>query len=195
MVTIVNINSVVDKEKLIKGIYENVDTGYGSVKDTFDQAKQQDSTVRYTDVKKYLGEQKHRQVQFKYKGENSFVSKEPLYEIEMDIIDMTKRAEENDGFRYALVAIDNFTKFAWAIPMKSKTTKDLAQATEEIFDKIGTPKQIYTDQESGMGNVEYIKMLNRYNVKHITTITGAHGVERLNRTLKENTYKRLSAMV
>ena len=53
MVTIVNINSVVDKEKLIKGIYENVDTGYGSVKDTFDQAKQQDSTVRYTDVKKY----------------------------------------------------------------------------------------------------------------------------------------------
>ena len=39
MVTVVNINSSVDKDKRIKEIYENVDTGYGSVKDTFDQAK------------------------------------------------------------------------------------------------------------------------------------------------------------
>ena len=51
MVTIVNINSNVDKDKLIKEIYENADTGYGSVKDTSDQAKQKDSSIKYTDVK------------------------------------------------------------------------------------------------------------------------------------------------
>jgi len=194
MVTVVHINKNTDRDKLIKDVYENVDTGYGSVKDTFDQVKLKDSSIKYIDVKQYLDKQKHRQVQFKYKGENSFVSEAPLFEIEMDIIDMTKRAEENDGFRYALVAIDNFTKFAWAIPMKSKTGIDLVKATEEIFDKIGTPKQIYTDQEGGMTTIEYIRMLNKYKVKHITTITGAHGVERFNRTLKENTFKRMSAM-
>ena len=37
-------------------------------------------------------------------------------------------------------------------------------------------------------------MLNKHKVKHITTLAGAHGVERFNRTLKENTFKRLSAM-
>ena len=137
MVTIVKINSNVDKDKLIKEIYENVDTGYGSVKDTFDQAKQKDSSIKYTDVKKYLDKQKHRQVQFKYKGENSFVSPEPLFEIEMDIIDMTRKANENDGFRFALVAIDNYTKFAWAIPMKSKSSIELIKATDETFEKTG----------------------------------------------------------
>ena len=34
---------------------------------------------------------------------------------------MTTEAEENDGYRYAIVGIDNFTKYAWAIPMKYKT--------------------------------------------------------------------------
>ena len=37
-------------------------------------------------------------------------------------------------------------------------------------------------------------MLNQYKVRHITSITGAHGVERFNRTLKENTFRRMRAM-
>jgi len=98
---------------------------------------------------------------------------------------MTTSAEENDGFRYALVAIDNFTKFAWAVPMKSKTSPALVKATEEIFEKNGTPKQIYSDQEGGMSTPLYITMLNKYKVRHITSVTGAHGVERFNKTLKE----------
>ena len=28
-----------DKDKVIKSIYENIDTGYGSIKDTYNQAK------------------------------------------------------------------------------------------------------------------------------------------------------------
>jgi len=39
MVTVVNINSTTDKDNVIKRIYENVDTGFGSIKETFDQAK------------------------------------------------------------------------------------------------------------------------------------------------------------
>ena len=28
-----------DKDKIIKSIYENIDTGYGSIRDTYQQAK------------------------------------------------------------------------------------------------------------------------------------------------------------
>ena len=166
MVTVVNINSTTDKDNVIKRIDENVDTGFGSIKETFDQAKKQDSSITYIDVKKYLDKQAHRQVQFKPKGQNSYISPEPLFEIEIDIIDMTTSAEENNGFRYALVAIDNFTKFAWAVPMKLKKSPDLVKATEEIFEKIGTPKQIYSDQEGGMTTPEYIRMLRKYKVSN-----------------------------
>ena len=52
MVTVVNINSTTDKDNIIKRVYENVDTGFGSIKETFDQAKKQDSSITYIDVKK-----------------------------------------------------------------------------------------------------------------------------------------------
>ena len=50
MVTIVHIHKITDRDKLVKDTYENVDTGYGSVKDTFDQLKLKDSSIKYTDV-------------------------------------------------------------------------------------------------------------------------------------------------
>ena len=33
---------------------------------------------------------------------------------------MTKKAGENAGYQYGWVAIDNFTKYAWVVPMKEK---------------------------------------------------------------------------
>ena len=35
-----------DKEKIIKEIYENVATGYGSIKDTYQQAKKKDQSIK-----------------------------------------------------------------------------------------------------------------------------------------------------
>ena len=71
-----------------------IKTSYGSVRDTFLQAHKINPDIRYADVKDYLGKQQHRQTQFKYKGYNSFVSPHPLYEIEVDLIDLTSKAEE-----------------------------------------------------------------------------------------------------
>ena len=110
-----------DKDKIIKEIYEDINDGYGSIKSTYQQAVKKDPSIKYSDVKSYLDKLPHRQTQFTYKGYNSFVSPHPLFEIELDLIDMTVKAEENDGYRYAMVGIDNFSKFAWAVPMKCKT--------------------------------------------------------------------------
>ena len=156
--------------------------------------RKKDISITINDVRKYLNKLKHRQVQFKYKGFNSFMSPHPLFEIELDLIDLTKKAEENDGYRYALVAIDNFTKYAWAVPIKTKQPSDLVNAFSEVLDKIGIPKQIYSDFEGSMQSDEFIMLLNKHKIKHITTIAGAHGVERFNRTLKTNIQIRLDAM-
>ena len=135
------------KESTIKQVYENAASGYGSIRDTYIQANKINPGIRYVDVKEYLDKQQHRQTQFKYKGSNSFVSPHALFEIEIDLIDMTKKSEENDGYRYALVAIDNFTKFAHAVPIKSKQPQDVTTAFNEVLNKIGVPKQLYSDRE------------------------------------------------
>ena len=183
-----------DKERIIKEVYENREQGYGSIKDTFKQAVKKDPSIKLDDVKKYLDKQPHRQTQFTYKKFNSFVSPGPKFEFEMDLIDMTKKAGENAGYQYGWVTIDNFTKFAWVVPMKEKKTANLITACETVFEKMGKPKQVYSDQEPALTGNDLISWLNSKDIKHITSLSGAHTVERFNRTLKEKTQTRLDAM-
>ena len=138
------------KESTIKKVYENAASGYGSVRDTYIQANKINLGIRYVDVKEYLDKQQHRHTQFKYKGSNSFVSPHALFEIEIDQIDMTKKSEEHDGYRYALVAIDIFTKFADAVPIKSKQPQDVNSAFEEVLNKISVPKKLYSDRDGSI---------------------------------------------
>ena len=181
-------------EATIKRIYTNLITGYGSVGDTYRQANKDNPSVRLADVKEYLGKLQHRQTQFQYKKHNSFVSPHPLYEIEVDLVDLSKKAKENKGLRYGFVGIDNFTKFAWVVPMESKTPEDVVHAMKEIFNKIGVPKQLYSDQEGSFNSEDFIKLLNSHKVKHIMVVDKAHTVERFNRTLKESIHIILTAM-
>ena len=44
-------------------------------------------------------------------------------EVQCDLADFIKTAEENDGYRYGFCAIDVLSRHAWAIPIKTKTTK------------------------------------------------------------------------
>ena len=184
-----------DKEKIIKEVYEDKEQGFGSIKDTFKQAVKKDPSIKLDDVKKYLDKQSFRQTQFTYKKFNSYISPGPMFEFEMDLIDFTKKAKENNGFRYGLVAIDNFTKFAWVVPIKRKKPKNVIAAFQEVIEKMGkTPKQMYSDEEGAFYSKEFVKFLNENKIKHITSISGAHTVERFNRTLKEKTQVRLDAM-
>ena len=51
----------------------------------------------------------------------------------LDILDLKDFGPENNrGYRYALVVIDNFSKFGWTIPLKNKN----AQTKTNLFGKI-----------------------------------------------------------
>ena len=104
-----------------------------------------------------------------------------------------KKNQRNNGYRYALVGIDNFTKFAHAVPMLDKKEIDIIPAFKEILDIIGVPKQIYSDNEGGFTGKDFIKLLNEKKIKHIIT-PFAQGVERFNRTLKNMTVLKLKAL-
>ena len=53
----------------------------------------------------------------------SYVANDILEEIQIDLADFTKSAEVNNGYRYAFVAIDIFSKIIHAIPIKDKMPK------------------------------------------------------------------------
>ena len=96
-------------------------------------------------------------------------------------------------FRFGLVGIGNFAKKAWVVPMDNKDAQNLIDATKDIFHNVGKPQQIYSDQEPALIGTEYTRFLNAQRVKHLTSINGAHTVERFNRTLKNMLDRRLRA--
>jgi hypothetical protein len=48
---------------------------------------------------------------------------------------MQEWTKENDGYRYILLTVDCFSRFAYARGMKKKTGSETAEAVEEIIDE------------------------------------------------------------
>ena len=56
----------------------------------------------------------------------------------MDLVDL-QFSEFNDGVKYLLAAIDCFTRYAFAVPLKSKKPTEIIQALPQIFKEYGIP--------------------------------------------------------
>jgi hypothetical protein len=46
----------------------------------------------------------------------------------MDLVDMQQLEKDNNNFKYILTCIDLYTRYAWAIPVKNKTGKEIENA-------------------------------------------------------------------
>ena len=44
---------------------------------------------------------------------------------DVDLMDMKDLADKNDGYKYVLVALDIFSRFAWCVSVRSKSAKDV----------------------------------------------------------------------
>ena len=108
-----------------------------------------------------------------------------------DLIDMRKLASYNDGVKYLLTVIDVFSKFAYVIPLYSKSGSDVAAAFEEIFTE-QIPGNVQTDKgkEFLAKNVQKLFKKNDINfyVAKNPDVKAAV-IERFNRTLKSKMYK------
>ena len=109
---------------------------------------------------------------------------------------MQEWSEENKGFRYMLNVIDVFSKFAWSIPLKDKKGITVLNAFKQIVKESGRiPKHIWVDEGKEFYNKNMDEWLKENNIIRYST-HGEHKsavVERFNRTLKTNMWKRFTA--
>lgn len=107
-----------------------------------------------------------------------------------DLVDLSSLREHNQEFRYLLTCIDILSKYAWAIPLKTKRGEDIVNAFRQIFSE-RKPKSLQTDQGTEFKNSKFQKFLKENNVRFFTTFnaTKASVIERFNRTLKGKMWK------
>ena len=51
----------------------------------------------------------------------------------IDLVFMDKFGDENNGYKYILTCVDIYSRFAFCIPMKSKTGLETSKALVKIF--------------------------------------------------------------
>ena len=124
---------------------------------------------------------------------NYFTNKTDVYHIDdiwsLDILDLKDYGPENNrGYRYVLVTIDNFSKFGWTIPLKNKN----AQTIKDSFENILTNSKrklnlIETNRGKEFYNNIFQDFLNKNNIKLYSRNSsyGAVFAERFNRTIRD----------
>lgn len=127
----------------------------------------------------------HRSARRKYKRRH-FIMIGIFETISADLVDMQKYAKQNKGYKYILTVIDHFSKFAFALPLKSKTGPSVKVAMEKILSQGRVPKHLHTDDGKEFFNVHFQKLMKKYGINHYVTYSGLKAaiVERFNRTLK-----------
>ena len=109
-------------------------------------------------------------------------------------MDMTASDALNDGFRYAFVAVDIFTKLCHAVPIKDKEPEESIRAMKEVLNTIGIPQQIYHDNEGPWSSKAFIRLLNFAKVKQIITSSPPPFAERMVQTIKNMIHTRLGGL-
>jgi hypothetical protein len=116
-------------------------------------------------------------------GYHSYTPEQPKQQFQIDLIMMPK-AWRNNKNMYALVCVDISTKKADMEPMKDKESTTCNKAMEKIFDRLGIPKTIYSDEGSEFTNNSFIQLLDKHKIEIIYATNHAPFVESFNRTMK-----------
>ena len=107
----------------------------------------------------------------------------------LDILDLKDYGPENNrGYRYVLVTIDNFSKYGWTLPLKNKNAQMIKDSFENILiNSKRKPNLVESDRGKEFYNNIFQDFLNKNNIKLYSRNSsyGAVFAERFNRTIRD----------
>jgi len=180
---------VMSKDEILNFIYFDP-AGYGSIKQTYEEAKKKDKTITMKDVKQFID--KHVEQKKQLRGYNSFVAQKPKQEYQMDLLFISKKDFPNEENIGGLLIVDVFTKYINIVPIKTKKIPEILEAIKTIIKKMGKPESMYTDNEGAWSaGTEIDKYFKANNINHIITLSHAPFAERSIKTIKNEIYKKV----
>lgn len=156
---------------------------------------QRETGVSAPKIKQWLSHQDtytlHKPIRKKFPRRQTIVSSIDA-QWQCDLIVLNGLKKYNDGYVYLLTCIDVLSKYAWVLPLKTKTGETLVKAFQEIFAGGRKPDRLQTDKGSEFRNRAFQAYLKKEGVAFFVTENDdikAAIVERFNRTLKEKLWR------
>jgi len=145
--------------------------------------------IKESEAQRYLRTQnsytRHKARRTKFRRRR-VVSPGMNYLWQADVVFLPKYKNENDGFSCLLTVIDVFSKFAYAIPMKSKSSIAVIAAFSKILSSTKhRPKTLECDQGTEFWSKMFQKWINQQGILmyHNYSDFGSSVVERFNRSI------------
>ncbi|XP_061166280.1 uncharacterized protein LOC133175179 [Saccostrea echinata] len=175
-----------------KEIYYDPKRGYGGIQALYRQVKPLGISLKK--IRDWLKEQDtytlHKPIQRKFHRQQTRVT-DIDEQWQLDLADVSSLKKYNDGYTFLLCAIDVLSKYAWVVPLKQTTGKEMIRGLQEIFQQDGRrPIRIQSDQGKEFTNREFLhtfKSIHFFTTRN--TDTKASIVERFQRTLKARMWR------
>lgn len=177
-------------QKQLENLYYRQHNFFGRER-LFDLAKRKKIQVSRRQLFDWLSSQELHQLYApsrKRKTIKATVVKRPFNQVGIDLIDMT--SFEHNGYKYALTAIDLFSKKGWAKSLKSKDEDASLSAIKALLAAPGFKKThvLRSDNGAEFKNEKVARFLASKGVKQVFSSADtpqANGaIERFNRTVK-----------
>jgi len=112
-----------------------------------------------------------------------------------DLVDMQGLRAQNDGYGYLLTSIDIFSRYAFAIPLKTKFASEVIEGFKTIFKSGRKPELLQTDQGKEFENRAFRSYLLTLNIRQFSVKSEykAALVERFHRTLRARMWRYFTA--
>lgn len=194
-------DKMAEHEKILKNIYYTPGEvgSFGGVNPLFQEAKKQSKALKRGEVVKWLSDQDaytlHRPARIHFKRNKTIVSGLDA-QWQADLVNMQKFSKYNKGYKYILTVIDILSKYAWALPLKDKTGREVSRAFNAIFRQDDRkPGKLQTDRGREFLNRSVKKLLKLHGIHHFVTNNEVKAgvVERFNRTLKTKMWRYFTA--
>ena len=103
-----------------------------------------------------------------------------------DLVDLQKYSRQNKGFKYILVVLDIFSRYAWARALKDKTGVSVKNAFQDIISDGSKPSKLWTDKGTEFYNTQMQKFLKNNDIELYSTHNEPKAMiaERFIRTLR-----------
>lgn len=194
------VNAVLEK------IFYNPDGGFMSASKLYEDAKEKLKDITLAEVNNWYKKQSINQrfsEQRPKLRQVMQVSTDHPGRIQADLIDISNVAQSNGGNHWILTAIDLYSRFAWAFPIKTKHASETLEPLQKVFKEVGKLKGsvlTLTTDDGGEFKGPVAKWLEDNNIPHYianpndNTKRRTANVEAFNRTLirliSKNTYSR-----
>ena len=169
-----------DKNDKLSELFYDIESGFGSAKQLYDDARKAGVVITLDEVKEWLRGQtlKHRK---NYKNFNSYSPPFARAVYSVDIMNMVSLMQDTGTYKkehplYGFVCIHSFSKTCNVVDMNSKDTDPAYDASMECFKVMGHPQSIYSDDEGSFNSKKLQNCFKDEGTTRKITLTHANVV-------------------